>query len=90
MSNVLWYYITGNKDLVKEAYDPKELLQARIRSSLSPAFAVIGILVSFVNPWASYLCYAFPVAFNLLPGSLDLVEKYFGIDLEHIARERMM
>jgi uncharacterized membrane protein len=89
MSNILWYYITGNDDLRIKDYDPKELLQARIRSSLNPLFALLGIIVSFVAPWLSYVLYAFPVVFNLIPGSLDTVEKAFGIDLDRIARDNL-
>jgi uncharacterized membrane protein len=89
MSNILWYYITGNDDLRIKDYDPKELLQARIRSSLNPLFAFLGIIVSFVAPWLSYVLYAFPVVFNLIPGSLDTVEKAFGIDLDRIARDNL-
>jgi uncharacterized membrane protein len=89
MSNILWYYITGNDDLRIKDRDPKELLQARIRSSLNPLFALLGIIVSFVAPWLSYVLYAFPVVFNLIPGSLDTVEKAFGIDLDRIARDNL-
>jgi uncharacterized membrane protein len=89
MSNILWYYITGNDDLRTKDYDPKELLQARIRSSLNPLFALLGIIVSFVVPSLSYVLYAFPVVFNLIPGSLDAVEKAFGIDLDRIARDNL-
>jgi uncharacterized membrane protein len=89
MSNILWYYITGNDDLRIKDYEPKELLQARIRSSLNPLFALLGIIVSFVVPSLSYVLYAFPVVFNLIPGSLDAVEKAFGIDLDRIAKERL-
>jgi uncharacterized membrane protein len=89
MSNILWYYITGNDDLRIKDYDPKELLQARIRSSLNPLFALLGIIVSFVIPSLSYVLYAFPVVFNLIPGSLGMVEKAFGIDLDRIAKERL-
>jgi uncharacterized membrane protein len=89
MSNILWYYITGNDDLRIKDHDPKELLQARIRSSLNPLFALLGIIVSFVAPWLSYVLYAFPVVFNLIPGSLDTVEKAFGIDLDRIARDNL-
>jgi uncharacterized membrane protein len=89
MSNILWYYITGNDDLRIKDYDPKELLQARIRSSLNPLFALLGIIVSFVIPSFSYILYAFPVVFNLIPGSLDTVEKAFGIDLDRIARDNL-
>lgn len=89
MSNILWYYITGNDDLRIKDHDPKELLQARIRSSLNPLFALLGIIVSFAIPSFSYILYAFPVVFNLIPGSLDTVEKAFGIDLDRIARDNL-
>ena len=87
MSNLLWYYITGNDELKIKDCDPKELLQARIRSSLNPLFALLGIITSFVFPPVSYVLYAFPVIFNLIPRSLDAVEKAFGLDLEKIANK---
>ena len=89
MSNILWYYITTNDSLRNNDHDPKELLQARIRSSLNPFFAILGIIMSFVLPSFSYVLYAFPVIFNLIPRSLDVVEKAFGIDLEKIAEKRL-
>jgi uncharacterized membrane protein len=89
MGNILWYYVTGNDELRNKDFKPKELLQARIRTSLNPLFALLGILVSFAVPTLSYILYAFPVVFNLIPGSLDMLEKAFGIDLERIAEERL-
>ena len=87
MSNILWYYITTSDSLRNNDHDSKELLQARIRTSLNPFFAILGIIMSFVLPSFSYVLYAFPVIFNLIPRSLDVVEKAFGIDLEKIAEK---
>jgi uncharacterized membrane protein len=55
--------------------------QARIRTRLTQISYVLGILVSFFFIPASIFFYVFPLIFNMIPGSLDLAEKYLPFEL---------
>jgi uncharacterized membrane protein len=58
------------------------LLQASIRSWISIAFFVLGIIASFFSPYLAITCYLFPVIFNLFPGSLTALEKLFKFEIK--------
>ena len=53
--------------------EPSSLVIARI--SLTHA------LFTFLSVPVSLFLYAFPVLFNIIPGTLDLAERIFGFDL---------
>jgi uncharacterized membrane protein len=67
---------------IDTSHNPRrDILQARIRTYLTPATTFIGVLVSFVSlPFAIFL-YAFPIAFNIVPGLLNALERTFGFRL---------
>lgn len=57
------------------------LLQAAIRQGIMPVFTILGIVSAlyFSIPLALVL-YMFPVIVNVIPGSLDLIERIFGFN----------
>lgn len=59
----------------------RDILQAKIRTYLTAVITFIGILVSFVSIHAALFLYAFPIAFNIIPGLLNLLERIFGFRL---------
>jgi Zn-dependent membrane protease YugP len=56
--------------------------QARIRSRVTPFFALAGIVAAFFNVYGlALLLFALPIIFNVIPGSLNALEKMFGFRL---------
>ncbi|MDB5195612.1 MAG: hypothetical protein JWO84_796 [Parcubacteria group bacterium] len=57
------------------------LNQSRFRLVLSIVCYLIGLVLSFWNPYASLAFYNFPILFNFIPGTLDFTERLFKLDL---------
>jgi hypothetical protein len=67
---------------IDTSHNPRrDILQARIRTYLTPATTLIGVLVSFVSIPVALFLYAFPIAFNIVPGLLNTMENTFGFRL---------
>jgi uncharacterized membrane protein len=56
--------------------------QASIRQNLTVISTLLGIIAAFFSTAAALLLYSFPIIFNIIPGSLDLLERTFGFTLE--------
>lgn len=76
------YLIAHKGELLNENLSRRLVNQARFRSSVSLFSYAIGIGVSFVSVPISLLLFAFPVIFNITPGSLDFVEHLFNLNLD--------
>ncbi len=59
----------------------RDMLQARIRTYLTPATTLLGVLASFFSVPLALFLYAFPIAFNIVPGLLNAIERMFGFRL---------
>jgi len=69
-------------DEIDTTHNPRrDILQARIRTYLTPAMTLIGILIAFASTQWALFFYAFPVAFNIVPGLLNSIERVFGFRL---------
>jgi uncharacterized membrane protein len=55
--------------------------QGRIRTRLTQTSYVLGLIATFVYIPASIFFYIFPLIFNIIPGTLDLAEKYLPFEL---------
>ena len=55
--------------------------QGRIRTRLTIYSYIIGIIFSFIFIPASIFFYLFPLIFNIIPGTLNLMERIFGFEL---------
>ncbi|MES2225379.1 MAG: TMEM175 family protein [Patescibacteria group bacterium] len=55
--------------------------QARFRTSLTIVSYLLGIATSFVFIPASIFFYVFPMLFNVIPGTVDLMEHIFNFEL---------
>ena len=76
-------YIKKHKGtLLNENISPRLVNQARFRSRVSLFCYLAGLIVSFVNVPTSLFFYAFPVIFNIVPGTLDMAEKIFRFSLD--------
>jgi hypothetical protein len=53
------------------------ITKSTVRMLLPPAFAVFGIIAGFFHSSVSFFLFAFPVIFNIIPGSLDFVMAVF-------------
>jgi uncharacterized membrane protein len=77
-STVLHYAIYSN-EIDTSHVTPRLLTQARIRSLLTVSSTLIGILCAFFSTPLALFFFALPIVFNLIPGSLDLVEEIFNL-----------
>ena len=69
--------VINNPELVHEHVSKRLKTQAAIRLLLPPIFAVMGMLFAHVNFSLSYFLFAFPIIFNIIPGTLDVLEWLF-------------
>ncbi len=79
-------YALKAKEIDRHEVSQRILKQAKIRITLTPIFALIGIIISFINipEWnipIALIFFGFPVLFNIIPGGLNLLEKIFNFRL---------
>lgn len=61
---------------------PKRILhQATIRGFVTPFCTLIGLGLTFVSLPAALIFYAIPILFNIIPGTLNVLERIFGFEL---------
>ncbi len=82
ISNSMSRYIRGSESLLHDDISPRLMKQARVRSQVSLISYAIGIMVTFIYAPLAALFYLFPVIFNIIPGSLNLAEQVFGLNLD--------
>lgn len=60
----------------------RTIKKATIRMILTPIMTALGMVMAFVSIPVALFLYAFPICFNIIPGSgvLDRIEKYLGLD----------
>ena len=68
--------IIRNKHMRHEDLSNKLIAQGTIRILLPPIFAFIGIFYSYYNISVSYFLFMFPIVFNIIPGTLDVPERF--------------
>lgn len=78
-TTVLHYAIYSNEIDVSHISE-RLLMQARIRSLLTPVFTLVGILVATVSVTGALFFFAFPIVFNMIPGTLNFAERMFGLE----------
>ena len=82
ISSFMSRYIRNSESLLHDDVTPRLMKQARFRSLLSLVSYAIGIMVTFIYAPFAAVFYIFPVIFNILPGSLNFVEKLFKFRLD--------
>lgn len=81
-SRMVTYIKSHSGELLNEHIPRRTINQARFRSRLSLFCYVAGLLISFLNVPAALLFFAFPIMFNIVPGSLDVTERLFRFSLD--------
>ncbi len=80
MQAMMMQYLSRHKELRNEL-STRLVKQIRIRTALTEGSYVLGILFTNLFIPASIFFYLFPMIFNIIPGSLNLVEKLFKFEL---------
>jgi uncharacterized membrane protein len=80
ISSLMTYRLRKHPELRFEI-PSRQAKQGRVRTRLTIYSYIIGVIFSFLFIPASIFFYLFPIIFNLIPGSLNLVEKIFGFEL---------
>lgn len=79
------WYAKRSKEIGHPEIQSRTLAQATIRISLPIIFSVLGIMAALIQiPFdlpLSHFFFAFPMIFNAIPGSLNLVERTLGFTL---------
>ena len=77
-AGVIRYAVYSNE--IDTSHISERLLnQARVRSLLTPICTLIGIICAYVSVPVALFFFAFPIVFNIVPGSLNFVENLFGL-----------
>jgi len=81
-SAMMTRYVRHNKELLNPQLSQRTIHQAQFRSAISLLFYPLGILCSFFWLPGSFFFYTFPVVFNIIPGTLNLLEKYSPLNFD--------
>jgi uncharacterized membrane protein len=77
---ILQYALSSNE--IDTTHINKRILhQAKIRSIVTPLCTVIGLGLAFVSIPAALAFFALPILFNIIPGTLNGLERIFGFEL---------
>lgn len=83
ISITMFFYALKSKEIENGELKTRNLKQAIIRLTLTPLFAMLGIAVSFITPYfLPGLLFVFPIFFNIIPGTLDFLERKLNFRLE--------
>ena len=80
LATTILHYAIYSDEIDISHVAPRLLNQARIRALLTPLSAILGIIASMINVHVALFFFAFPIIFNLLPGTLDFVERTLGLE----------
>lgn len=83
LSSSMMAYMRRHKgQLLNDHVTPRLINQASFRARLSMISYAVGLACSFVYVPLALFFFAFPILFNIIPGSLDLAERLFGLNLD--------
>jgi uncharacterized membrane protein len=74
-------YALNSKEIDTAEVTPRMMKQAMTRQILTPLSTALGMLVATVSIPIALVLYAFPIIFNIIPGTLDFVERILGIEI---------
>ncbi len=78
----VFYYAIRSQEVDLHEFSARAFKQAKIRLWLTPAFTTVGLLCVFVSLPLALFFFAFPVIFNVIPGTLDASEKLLRFKLD--------
>lgn len=79
---LIFMYALKSNEIEMHEVERRTLKQGTIRLVLTPFFAIIGMLVAFINLNIALTLFAFPIIFNIIPGSLNFLERVFRFRIE--------
>lgn len=79
---IVFEYARSSKEIESGEVSVRTIKQARIRQFVTPFFTLLGIAAAFYSTSAAYFLYALPIVFNVIPGSLNALERLFGFELK--------
>ncbi|MDB5237910.1 MAG: hypothetical protein JWM46_180 [Candidatus Kaiserbacteria bacterium] len=82
LSTAMMGYVKRHKELMNPTLPQRTINQARFRADLSLVSYLLGLIISFFDVHVCLFFFAFPIIFNITPGSLDLVERVFKFSLD--------
>lgn len=81
MNIIIRNYAMSTHEIDTSHVSKRILSQANVRMKLTVFCTVLGMVFAFVwIPFALFM-YAFPILFNIIPGTLNKLEKMFGFTL---------
>src|SRR5258708_791095 len=78
-SSVLHYAIYSD-EIDTSHITSRQLNHTRVRSLLTPVCTLLGIISAYFNTPIALFLFAFPILFNLVPGSLTFVARMIGAE----------
>lgn len=78
----IFIYALKSNEIDVHEVERRTVKQGTIRLVLTPLFAIIGMLVAFINVQFALILFAFPIIFNIIPGSLNFLERTFKFRIE--------
>jgi uncharacterized membrane protein len=82
VSALVLFYALRSEEIDTSHVTKRLLKQAKIRSVITPILTLLGIGVSYISIPGAIFLYAFPIIFNIIPGTLDFTERLFGFSLD--------
>ncbi len=82
LSTVMTQYVRRNKDLLHPGLSQRTMNQAQFRARLSLLFYPLGIVCAFFWIPASFFFYTFPIVFNIIPGTLNFLERHSPLNFD--------
>jgi uncharacterized membrane protein len=77
---ILTYAVSSHE--IETNVSPRLLKQAHIRSYLTLASAALGMVIAWVSFPGALLLFVLPIIFNIVPGTLNIIEWLFGFTIE--------
>ncbi len=79
---VVLRYALSSQEIDTAHLSRRLLIQAQIRSALTPACTFLGMLMVWVNIPLALFLYTFPIVFNIIPGLLDRLERRLKLNFD--------
>ncbi len=76
------HYALASHEIDTEHIEPRLIKQASIRQYITAGSTAFGIIIAYFSVTFALVFYTLPVLFNIIPGSLDRLEKLFGFRLD--------
>lgn len=80
LNMTIFNYALRSHELDTSHISKRLLHQAKIRGTVTPIATLCGLALTWWSIPAALFLFAFPIIFNIIPGTLDQVERLLGIE----------